>query len=131
MASGGRFQPNCCPTLQPLRAEAWLYPNFALLKQYFQLRNSLVPYLYSAAFAASKTAVLPMHALYIDYPDSEEEYEISRWSSNISTVAPCPHVPQYETVYDDSQLGVCFRYAPPCTFCCPIASLTASVRGGR
>ena len=51
----------------------WMYPNFPLLRDVFQLRNALVPYLYSAAFESSRTAVLPVHALYLDWPE-----EVSR-----------------------------------------------------
>ena len=89
------FSPIVAPHCNHCEIRAWKYPNFPLLQTYFQLRNSLLPYLYSAAFEASKTAVLPVHGLYIDYPHEPDAYVFTEWDSNVSTVAPCPHVPQF------------------------------------
>ena len=89
------FSPIVTPHCNHCELRAWFYPNFRELRIYFQLRNALMPYLYSAAFQASRSAVLPLHGLYIDYPDEEDAYRFTEWESNVSTVAPCPHVPQF------------------------------------
>lgn len=41
----------------------WRYPNFEVLREAFQLRNALGPYIYTAAFQAYQTGVLPCHPL--------------------------------------------------------------------
>eukprot|EP01052_Picozoa_sp_SAG31_P009376 SAG31_NODE_490_length_14932_cov_9.350300_13_plen_133_part_00 len=82
------FSPIVTPHCNHCELRAWLYPNFELLRQYFQLRNSLMPYLYSAAWEASRTAVLPLHALYIDFPNEPQAYLFTNWDSNVSTKAP-------------------------------------------
>ena len=102
------FSPVVTPHCNHCELRPWLYPNFDLLQAYFQLRNSLVPYIYSAAFSASRTGVLPLHALYIDYPDEEAAYEFSRWNSNVSHAAPCPHVPQFAPCATTASLEYAF-----------------------
>ena len=47
------------------------------LRPSYLLRNSLVPYIFSAAFDAFRTGVLPTHPLYYDYPLEEEAYRRS------------------------------------------------------
>jgi len=45
----------------------WRYSNFPVLREAFQLRNALGPYIYTAAFQAYKTGVLPCHPMYYDF----------------------------------------------------------------
>eukprot|EP01052_Picozoa_sp_SAG31_P016575 SAG31_NODE_1103_length_9895_cov_13.722540_2_plen_693_part_00 len=42
---------------------AWVYPNSELLFKAYQLRNALVPYIYTAAWKSSRTGVLLLHPL--------------------------------------------------------------------
>eukprot|EP00658_Telonema_sp_P-2_P041518 TRINITY_DN29705_c0_g1_i2.p1 TRINITY_DN29705_c0_g1~~TRINITY_DN29705_c0_g1_i2.p1 ORF type:complete len:584 (+),score=96.53 TRINITY_DN29705_c0_g1_i2:393-2144(+) len=59
----------------------WEYPNFGLLRQAYLLRNSLVPYIYSASYDAYLTGVLPMHPLYYDFGAHDPAYELSSLDS--------------------------------------------------
>ena len=54
----------------------WLFPNFEELRPVYQLRNSMLPYLYSASAAATTSGVLPMHPLYYDWPGEEQAYTV-------------------------------------------------------
>ena len=55
----------------------WKYSNFPVLREAFQLRNALGPYIYTAAFQAYQTGVLPCHPLYYDFPEEEMAYTLS------------------------------------------------------
>lgn len=55
----------------------WHYPNFPILRKAFQLRSALGPYIYSAAFDAWQTGVLPCHPLYYDFPEEDQAYLLS------------------------------------------------------
>ena len=50
-----------------------------MMRQVFQLRNSLVPYIYTEAFLTVETGVTMLHPLYYDYPDEEEAYTFSTY----------------------------------------------------
>jgi len=83
----GVFQPifriHMCCSGSPL---PWDYPNFSVLQQAFHLRNSLVPYLYTASYASYLTGVLPVHPLYYQWPEMEEPYELSRLDGPTGTL---------------------------------------------
>ena len=55
----------------------WRYSNFEVLREAFQLRNALGPYIYTAAYQAYRTGVLPCHPLYYDWPEEEMAYTLS------------------------------------------------------
>ena len=48
------------------------------LQKAFLLRNALVPYIYTQAYEAYLTGVLPAHPVYYDWPEEEEAYKISK-----------------------------------------------------
>ena len=58
------FRTHMCEGGDP---SIWVYPNFNELRASFQLRAALLPYIYTAAWAASRTGVLPMHPLYYEF----------------------------------------------------------------
>lgn len=71
----------------------WLYPNWELLRPTYRLRNALVPYIYSAAAHTTRSSgVLPLHGLYVDWPDEEDAYAFSAWNATAITTPPCPAV---------------------------------------
>ena len=55
----------------------WHYPNFEVLREAFQLRNALGPYIYTAAWQAYMTGTLPCHPMYYDFPEEEMAYTLS------------------------------------------------------
>lgn len=52
----------------------WKYPNFQLMKDAFELRYSLVPYIYTQARKAYDTGICICRPLYYDYPEVNEAY---------------------------------------------------------
>jgi glycosyl hydrolase family 31/uncharacterized protein DUF5110 len=54
----------------------WTYPAWAevSMKQSFQLRARLFPYIYSAVWRASRDSIPLLRSLYIDHPDDEAAY---------------------------------------------------------
>lgn len=83
----GVFQPifrtHMCEGGDP---RPWSYANFPLMQQAFQLRNALVPYLYTASNRAFFTGVLPVHPLYYEWPEEEDAYTVSRLNGPKSTL---------------------------------------------
>eukprot|EP01051_Picozoa_sp_SAG22_P005105 SAG22_NODE_295_length_12850_cov_9.179202_4_plen_516_part_00 len=67
----------------------WVYPNSELLFAAYRLRNNLVPYIYTAAWKASRTGVLLVHPLYYDFPEEEEAYSLSTYSGPNATLQYC------------------------------------------
>ena len=67
----------------------WNYPNFEVMKQAYQLRNALVPYIYSAAFDAYKSGVIYTHPLYYDFPEEEMAYLLSTPRGPTKAVQHC------------------------------------------
>lgn len=62
----------------------WKYSNFPVLREALQMRNALGPYIYTAAYQAYKTGVLPCHPLYYDHPEEEMAYTLSTLRSQPS-----------------------------------------------
>ena len=56
----------------------WLYKSFKQMKATMVLRSSLLPYIYSAAYASFRTGALLVHPLYWEFPLEEEAYRRSR-----------------------------------------------------
>jgi alpha-glucosidase (family GH31 glycosyl hydrolase) len=87
----GVFQPifrtHMCSGGDP---RPWSYPNFPLLRDAFLLRNSLVPYLYTASFKAYQHGVLPIHPLYYEWPEEELSYSLSLLTSYPDQHQPRP-----------------------------------------
>lgn len=54
--------------------EPWDFAQQPVWTAAFQLRNALMPYVYSASYAAYFTGVSIAHPLYYDYPEDEESY---------------------------------------------------------
>lgn len=54
------------------------YPHFWFSLQSFQLRNALVPYIYTAARTAYATGILLVHPLYYEWPDLDAAYSFSQ-----------------------------------------------------
>lgn len=52
----------------------WMYPNFPLMKEAFDLRYSLVPYIYTQARHAYDTGLSICRPLYYDNPEADEAY---------------------------------------------------------
>ena len=52
----------------------WKYPNFNLMKEAFELRYALVPYIYTYARKAYDSGVSLCRPLYYDYPECNEAY---------------------------------------------------------
>jgi len=63
-----RIAPTTCLT----------YPHFWFSLQSFQLRNALVPYIYTAARTAYATGILLVHPLYYEWPDLDAAYSFSQ-----------------------------------------------------
>ena len=55
----------------------WVYPNAELLGATYKLRNSLVPYIYTAAHAATTSGLLLLRPLYYEWPEEEHAYGFS------------------------------------------------------
>jgi hypothetical protein len=55
----------------------WVYPNAELLGATYKLRNSLVPYIYTAAHAAATSGLLLLRPLYYEWPEEEHAYGFS------------------------------------------------------
>lgn len=57
----------------------WAYPleNFLIMRDAYQLRYSLVPYLYNEARNTYETGVSTVHPMYYDYPKNENAYTIA------------------------------------------------------
>jgi alpha-glucosidase (family GH31 glycosyl hydrolase) len=55
----------------------WAYPPkyASAMRDAYRLRESLIPYVYTAARAAYDTGVSMCHPLYYDYPEADEAYE--------------------------------------------------------
>ena len=54
----------------------WKYPDWAQdsMIRSFQLRAAMMPYVYSAAWAATRDTIPFIRPMYLDYPDQEEAY---------------------------------------------------------
>ena len=48
--------------------------------------------IYTAAHAATTSGVLPLHGLYIDWPEEADAYAFSEWNATDITTSPCPAV---------------------------------------
>eukprot|EP01052_Picozoa_sp_SAG31_P034777 SAG31_NODE_4108_length_3576_cov_1.978142_4_plen_221_part_01 len=88
----------------------WMFGNYVQLKPVYQLRNSLVPYLYSAAFAATTSGVLAIHPLYYDWPEENEAYAFSEWreieqTKRANQSGICLTAPKSGYGADDGQAG--------------------------
>lgn len=57
-----------------IERQIWKYPNFKLMKEAFELRYSLVPYIYTQARKAYDTGISICRPLYYDYPEANEAY---------------------------------------------------------
>ena len=53
----------------------WKYPNFKSMKEAFELRYALVPYIYTQAREAYDTGVSICRPLYYDHPECNEAYD--------------------------------------------------------
>ena len=72
------FKTHCAKELASER-RPWMFPaEFAALRETFQLRYALVPYIYTAARAAYDTGVSICRPMYWDWPEEDEAYAPKR-----------------------------------------------------
>jgi len=70
------FRTHGCPEKE-MERKIWEYPteNFRIMRDAFNLRRRLLPYIYSSAKKAYDTGISICRPMYYDYPKSEAAYE--------------------------------------------------------
>ena len=70
------FRTHGCPD-KKMERKIWEYPteNFRIMRDAFNLRRKLLPYIYSAAKKSYDTGISICRPMYYDYPKSEPAYE--------------------------------------------------------
>src|SRR6266849_2240329 len=93
----------------------WAYPAkyAAAMRDAYLLRESLIPYIYTAARAAYDTGISMCHPLYYDYPEAAEAYEFKDEYLFGSDMIVAPIA---TPVSDDSRLAAKNIWLPPGTW---------------
>jgi len=92
--------------------QPWDYgeTNAAIAKRWLAFRNSLLPYIYSAAYRHNATGVPPVRGIFFDYPREEQAYRFDQFMfGDAVLVAPILSADNHRRVYLPT--GNWFEYA--------------------
>ena len=62
-------------TSDEMERRIWMYPEFTWMKEAFELRYAMAPYIYTYARYAYDTGISLCRPMYYDYPESDEAYQ--------------------------------------------------------
>eukprot|EP01050_Picozoa_sp_SAG11_P001599 SAG11_NODE_71_length_18338_cov_14.752974_3_plen_2964_part_00 len=131
----GLFSPAFRTHCAGCELRPWKFENFDQLRPVYQMRNAMSPYLYSASAAAVTTGILPLHPLYVDWPDEESAYDFSFFNMSYSSPhhhnssnqsSSCLTEPKAGVGADDGQAGNPRSCDPGISWCNGFRTDTAS-----